>query len=241
MTNNESLFASLHILMRAILMAQRTPAAGFTDTGIEEAAAKSTSAGKNKISVNLRNLRLINSCLYSLCLCAKKECRPSRPQMARYASRFTRYELCSLLEQSLPRTPTRLKQNQCNLRNLRLKNSWLFSSFLCAFCAFLWLKTPRSLRNLLLIKDLRACKVLYNCRETFTDVMSALQIKLFLQNEPNFRKVKLNVNKGLTKDYEQMDTWSIRKKRTQTNPNEPKRTQIQKGRNERNFYINKGI
>ncbi len=52
---------------------------------------------------------------------------------------------------------------------------------------------------------------LYNCKETFTDVMSALQIKLFLQNEPKFRKVKFNVTKVLTKDYDQMDTWSIRK------------------------------
>jgi hypothetical protein len=51
-----------------------------------------------------------------------------------------------------------------------------------------------------------------------TLVESPLQIKLFLQNEPKFRKVKLNVNKVLTSDYEQLDTWSIRK-------NEPKRTQ----------------
>jgi hypothetical protein len=43
-------------------MAQRTPAAGFTDTGIEKAAAKSTPAGKNLCGYillrNLRNLRL---------------------------------------------------------------------------------------------------------------------------------------------------------------------------------------
>jgi len=31
-----------------------------------------------------------------------------------------------------------------------------------------------------------------------------------MQNKANFRKVKLNVNKVLTKDYVQMDTWSIR-------------------------------
>jgi len=42
--------------------------------------------------------------------------------------------------------------------------------------------------------------------------------KLFLQNEPNFQKVKLNVTNVLTKNYDQLDTWSIRK-------NEPKRTQ----------------
>jgi hypothetical protein len=34
---------------------------------------------------------------------------------------------------------------------------------------------------------------------------------LFMQNKPNFRKVKLNVNKVLTRGYVQMDTWSIRK------------------------------
>ncbi len=65
--------------------------------------------------------------------------------------------------------------------------------------------------------------------------MSALQNNLFMQNKANFQKVKLNVNKVLTKDYDQMDTWSIRKtkpiqsqlkpiqsqlkpKQTQTNP-----------------------
>ncbi len=42
--------------------------------------------------------------------------------------------------------------------------------------------------------------------------------KLFLQNEPKFRKVKLNVNKVLTKDYDQLDTWSIGKKQSQTKP-----------------------
>ena len=74
--------------------------------------------------------------------------------------------------------------------------------FLCAFCAFLWLKNPRNLRNPRLINDLRAYKALYNCRETFTDVMSPLQIKLFMQNKANFRKSQMNVNKVLTRDYE---------------------------------------
>ncbi|MHC4283882.1 MAG: hypothetical protein ACYSWZ_13045, partial [Planctomycetota bacterium] len=34
--------------------------------------------------------------------------------------------------------------------------------------------------------------------------------KLFLQNKAKFRKVKLNVNNVLIRDYDQMDTWSIR-------------------------------
>jgi hypothetical protein len=52
---NKSLFAGLHILMRAIMMAQRTPAAGFADTGIEKAAARFAPAGKNSVNhVKLR-------------------------------------------------------------------------------------------------------------------------------------------------------------------------------------------
>jgi hypothetical protein len=39
-----------------------------------------------------------------------------------------------------------------------------------------------------------------------------------MQNKAKFKKVKLNVNKGLTKDYDQMDTWSIGTKQSQTNP-----------------------
>ncbi len=65
--------------------------------------------------------------------------------------------------------------------------------------------------NPLLIKDLRAEKLLYNCREDSTTIESSLQNKLFMQNKANFRKVKLNVNNVLTKDYDRMDTWSIRK------------------------------
>jgi len=52
--------------------------------------------------------------------------------------------------------------------------------------------------------------------------MKTLQIKLFMQNKAKFRKVKLNVTKVLTKDYDPMDTWSIRTKQSQTNPNKAK-------------------
>ena len=47
--------------------------------------------------------------------------------------------------------------------------------------------------------------------------------KLFLQNEPNFRKSQMNVSALLIKEYVQMDTWSIRKNEPKTNP---KRTQF---------------
>ncbi len=86
-----------------------------------------------------------------------------------------------------------------------------FSLCLCVFCAFLWLRNTFNQRNLRLIKDLRLFKSLYNCRELSTSVESSLQNNLFMQNKANFRKVKLNVNKVLTKDYDRMDTWSIRK------------------------------
>ena len=65
--------------------------------------------------------------------------------------------------------------------------------------------------------------------------------KLFLQNEPKFRKSQVNVNNVLTTDYEKWTLGQLGK----TNPNEPKtnpkRTQTQKGRNERNVLHNKGI
>ena len=54
-------------------MAQRTLAAGFADTGIEKASAKSAPVGKYKISVNPLNPWLMK---YSLCFCvllAKKD------------------------------------------------------------------------------------------------------------------------------------------------------------------------
>jgi hypothetical protein len=35
--------------------------------------------------------------------------------------------------------------------------------------------------------------------------------KLFMQNKANFQKVKLNITKVITRNYVQMDTWSIRK------------------------------
>ena len=72
--------------------------------------------------------------------------------------------------------------------------------------------------NVIVRKYLRVDKALYNCRETFTDVMDSLQIKLFLQNEPNFRKSQVNVNKVITKDYEKKDTWLSGKNEPNTNP-----------------------
>jgi len=105
-----------------------------------------------------------------------------------------------------------------------------------AFCASLWLKnmfTPLETCfcflmgfNPWLINDLHPCKALYNCRETFTDVMSALQIKLFLQNKAKFRKSQMNVTKVLTKDYGNRTLGEHGKKQSQTNPNKAKQSQL---------------
>ena len=151
----------------------------------------------------------------------------------------TKASLCgksSLLEQSLPKTPS---------RPISLRPLWIFSLFRSlsavalakadAFCAFLWLINPRNLRNLCLsvlwgypwlINDLRPCKALYICRDTSTAIESSLQINLFMQNKANFRKVKLNVNKVLTKDYVQMDTWTIGKTKPIKANKMPKQTQF---------------
>jgi hypothetical protein len=76
--------------------------------------------------------------------------------------------------------------------------------------------------NVIVRKYLRVNKLLYICRESSTNTEDSLQIKLFLQNKAKFRKVKLNVNKVLTRIYDELDTWSIRKNKPKTNPNEPK-------------------
>ncbi|MHC4735984.1 MAG: hypothetical protein ACYTDW_16230, partial [Planctomycetota bacterium] len=83
--------------------------------------------------------------------------------------------------------------------------------FLCAFCAFLWLKNPFNQRNPRLMNYLRAFDI-------FTNVKKSLQIAPFCSNKPNFRKSQMNVNKVLTTDYEQLDTWSSGKNKPNSNP-----------------------
>jgi hypothetical protein len=92
------------------------------------------------------------------------------------------------------------KQNQCNLRNLRLKNSCL-----CVFVAI----NPFNLRNPRLINDLQLRKITYE------------KINLFLQNKANFRKSQVSLKLYITMGYAKWTLGQIGK----TNPNEPKRTQ----------------
>jgi hypothetical protein len=68
-------------------------------------------------------------------------------------------------------------------------------------------------------EKLRRTSVFYYCRGISTNH------PIFLQNEPKFQKSQMNVNNVLTMNYEKNDTWWTQKKRTQTNPNEPKQTQ----------------
>jgi hypothetical protein len=48
--------------------------------------------------------------------------------------------------------------------------------------------------------------------------MRALQIAPFLTNKANFQNSQMNVNKEITTNYEQLDTWSIGKNKAKTNP-----------------------
>jgi len=52
----------------------------------------------------------------------------------------------------------------------------------------------------------------------FTTVERALQIHLFMQNEPNFRKSQMNVSNLITRNYEILDTWWAGKNEPKTNP-----------------------
>jgi len=52
----------------------------------------------------------------------------------------------------------------------------------------------------------------------FTLVVSALQIRPFMQNKANFRKSQMNVNKVITRAYEHKDTWWSGKNEPKTNP-----------------------
>ena len=111
--------------------------------------------------------------------------------------------------------------------------------FLCLFVA----KNPFNQCNQWLTNDLRLFKALYNCRDTSTTIEDSLQIRLFMQNKANFRKSQMNVNKVLTKDYGNIDTWwsgktkPIKANQSQlkpiksqnepnTNPNKAKQTQF---------------
>jgi len=126
---------------------------------------------------------------------------------------WTKASLCvksSLLEQSLPRTPSRPKTSIISVNPVILSN---LSSCLGVFVA----KNPCNQRNPRL-------KILFvPVHGIFTTVERALQISLFMQNEPNFRKSQMNINKVLTRDYEKRTLGESGKNEPNTNP---KRSQL---------------
>ena len=85
-----------------------------------------------------------------------------------------------------------------------------------------------------------------NFKFSSTTVVSALQIHLFMQNEPNFRKSQMNVSDYTTMDYVK---WTLGEhgknepKRTQNEPkrtqNEPKRTQNEPKLKKAKMNVNK--
>ncbi len=132
---------------------------------------------------------------------------------------------------------TRPKTSIISVNPVILSN---FSPCLRALCDY---KSVKICVNLRLINDLRSTKVYVR------------KNKLFLQNEPNFPKVKFNVTKVLTRNYDQLDTWSIRKTKpiqsqlkpiqSQSNPIKanimPKQTQFKPNFSQYLSAGNKGI
>ena len=114
----------------------------------------------------------------------------------------------SLYKQILPRTPSRSKTSVSSLPLQAVGRGVIsVAKNLCN----LWLKNPFNQRNPRLMNYLRAFGI-------STTVVSALQIHLFMQNEPNFRKSQMNVNKVLTKDYEKRTLGQRGKNEPKTNP-----------------------
>ncbi len=54
-----------------------------------------------------------------------------------------------------------------------------------------------------------------------TSVENPLQIDLFMQNKPNFRKSQMNVNPYNAKDYENKSNWTLGENKPNSNPIKP--------------------
>jgi hypothetical protein len=78
----------------------------------------------------------------------------------------------------------------------------------------LWLKNPFNQRNPRLKvrpKGLHSFAFSLTSYGISSTIEQVRKNNLFMQNKANFQKVKFNVNNVLTRDYDQLDTWSIRK------------------------------
>ena len=67
----------------------------------------------------------------------------------------------------------------------------------------------------------KAADIYVPIRHTSTSVENPLQIDLFMQNKPNFRKSQMNVNIYNTKDYENISDWTLGQNKPNSNPIKP--------------------
>ena len=68
--------------------------------------------------------------------------------------------------------------------------------------------------------------LLTNLPSTFVE--NALQIDLFMQNKPNFRKSQMNVKSFNTVDYENKSNWTLGENKPKTNPKQTQSKPISK-------------
>jgi hypothetical protein len=122
------------------------------------------------------------------------------------------------------------------LKGVFMTNKTLFWSFyvnFCTFCASLRLiRTVFTRPKTCLPREIVKRLPREIAKRYLTGVIS-LGCNPWLKS----RKVKLNVNRVLTRVYDKMDTWSIRKNEPKTNPNEPK---VKIGKINITIYITKG-
>ncbi len=67
-----------------------------------------------------------------------------------------------------------------------------------------------------------------------TSVENPLQINLFMQNKPNFRKSQMNVNPYNRTDYENKSNWTLGESKPNSNPNKPN---LRKAKMNVNLYV----
>jgi len=80
--------------------------------------------------------------------------------------------------------------------------------------------------------SLCALMPLWICPFSSTNVEDSLQINLFMQNKPNFRKSQMNVNFYSTKDYENKRNWTLGQNKPNSNPIKPNLKKAQMNAND---------
>ena len=82
--------------------------------------------------------------------------------------------------------------------------------------------------------SLCALMSLWICPFSSTNVEDPLQIDLFMQNKPNFRKAKMNVNSLITMNYKNFIPLAGQKNKPNSNPIKPN---SQKAKMNVNLYV----